>query len=112
MKLNEESCTTGTKTTPELNTEERLALLKLLDHPWKVNPLGRLEGDFKFRNFVDAMSFANQITEIAEAENHHPDLHIRFGQCRVEIWTHTINGLSRSDMILAAKIETRYETRM
>jgi 4a-hydroxytetrahydrobiopterin dehydratase len=51
------------------------------------------------------MSFANNITDIAEQEDHHPDLTISYGQCIVEIWTHKINGLTESDFILAAKID-------
>jgi 4a-hydroxytetrahydrobiopterin dehydratase len=60
---------------------------------------------FKFKDFSNAMSFANKVAEIAEAEAHHPDLTVAWGMCSVEIWTHKINGLTESDFILAAKIE-------
>lgn len=53
------------------------------------------------------MNFANKITEIAESEGHHPELIISWGKCIVEIWTHKINGLSKSDFILASKIGTK-----
>jgi 4a-hydroxytetrahydrobiopterin dehydratase len=51
------------------------------------------------------MNLANAIAEIAEAEQHHPDLTVRWGACEVEIWTHKIDGLTESDFVLAAKIE-------
>lgn len=60
---------------------------------------------FKFRNYVEAMDFANKITPIAEAEGHHPDLSIGWGKVEVELTTHAIHGLSENDFILAAKID-------
>jgi 4a-hydroxytetrahydrobiopterin dehydratase len=51
-----------------------------------------------------ALEFTNQVGGIAEAEKHHPEIHLSWGQCRVEIWTHTNNNLLENDFILAAKI--------
>ena len=50
--------------------------------------------------------------EIAEAEGHHPDLHIGWGRCGVEIWTHDINGLAESDFFLAAKVNRAHNQRV
>ena len=61
--------------------------------------------EYTFKNFVDAMKFSNRVTEIAEQERHHPDLHISYGKVIVELWTHAIDGLSENDFILAAKID-------
>ena len=58
-----------------------------------------------------SMVFANKIAEIAEAEDHHPDLKIAWGMCAVEIWTHIVDGLTENDFILAAKIEVSYDKR-
>lgn len=52
------------------------------------------------------MNLANKIAALAEREGHHPDLTISWGKCAVEIWTHKINGLTESDFILAAKIDS------
>ena len=60
---------------------------------------------FKFKDFADAMQFANKISTIAEAEGHHPDLAISWGTLTVHTWTHAIGGLSENDFILAAKID-------
>ncbi|PIT91150.1 4a-hydroxytetrahydrobiopterin dehydratase [Candidatus Kaiserbacteria bacterium CG10_big_fil_rev_8_21_14_0_10_49_17] len=60
---------------------------------------------FTFKNFKDAMEFANKIGDIAEAEGHHPDLSIGWGRVAVVLSTHAIGGLSENDFILAAKID-------
>ena len=61
--------------------------------------------EFKFKNFVAAMKFVNRAGDLAEAEGHHPDIHIHYNRVRFDIWTHAINGLSENDFILAAKID-------
>ncbi len=65
----------------------------------------KMSKKFKFKNFTEAMEFANKITPIAEAEGHHPDLSIGWGRVEVELSTHAIGGLSENDFILAAKID-------
>lgn len=65
----------------------------------------KLSKQFTFKDFVEAMEFANKITPIAEAEGHHPDLRIGWGKVVVELTTHAIHGLSENDFILAAKID-------
>lgn len=72
---------------------------------WQIAPDGlSLSREFTFRNFVEAMEFANKITPIAEAEGHHPDLAVSWGKVTVTLITHAIGGLSENDFILAAKI--------
>jgi len=51
------------------------------------------------------MDFADRVGKIAEAENHHPEITIGWGRARVTLWTHSAEGLSENDFILAAKIE-------
>jgi 4a-hydroxytetrahydrobiopterin dehydratase len=46
---------------------------------------------------------------VAEAEGHHPDLYLAWGKCKVEIWTHKINGLTESDFYMAAKADRAFE---
>ena len=50
------------------------------------------------------MAFVNRVAERAEAEGHHPDIHIAWNRVRLELTTHAIKGLSENDFILAAKI--------
>jgi len=61
--------------------------------------------DFKFKNFKEAMAFANRIGDIAEEEGHHPDLSVSWGKVGVHLTTHAVKGLSENDFILAAKID-------
>ena len=61
--------------------------------------------DFKFRNFQESQNFVNKVGNIAEEENHHPDISFGWGYCKVKIFTHAIKGLAESDFILAAKID-------
>tara|TARA_B100001248_G_scaffold141425_1_gene106170 strand:- start:3930 stop:4331 length:402 start_codon:yes stop_codon:yes gene_type:complete len=60
---------------------------------------------FTFKNFVESQNFVNKVSEIAEAENHHPDILFGWGYCEIKIFTHAIKGLAESDFILAAKID-------
>ena len=60
---------------------------------------------FKFPDFVQAVGFVDQITPVAEAEGHHPDLEVSWGRVRVRLWTHTARGLTENDFVLAAKID-------
>ena len=61
--------------------------------------------DFKFKNFEESQKFVNEVGNIAEEENHHPDITFGWGYCKVKIFTHAIKGLAESDFILAAKID-------
>ena len=64
-----------------------------------------LEKNFKFKNFIESQNFINKVSEIAERENHHPDISFGWGYCSIKIFTHAIKGLAESDFILAAKID-------
>lgn len=66
---------------------------------------GRLSRDVRLQDFKQAMAVVNEIGAIAESENHHPDITIhRWNRVRIELYTHSVEGLSLNDFILAAKI--------
>ncbi len=66
----------------------------------------RIRKDWKVKNFLAGLDFFNRVAEIAEADAHHPDLHLEgYRNVSIEIWTHAIGGLSENDFILAAKID-------
>ena len=66
----------------------------------------RLVREWTLKDFRAALALANGIGRIAEGEGHHPDLHLTgYKRLRVELSTHAIEGLSRNDFILAAKID-------
>ena len=64
-----------------------------------------LTKEFIFKNFLDSQNFVNKVSNVAEQENHHPDISFGWGYCKIKISTHAIKGLAESDFILAAKID-------
>ena len=63
--------------------------------------------NFKFKNFIDSQSFVNQVGQISEEEGYHPDIKFGWGYATISITTHSIEGLSENDFILAAKIDKK-----
>lgn len=73
---------------------------------WSLQDGGKTIGrDYRFDGFLTALSFANALGWIAEQENHHPDLELGWGYCRVRFSTHDVGGVSRNDFICAAKVD-------
>lgn len=66
----------------------------------------RLIKEFDFADFKAAMAFANKLGELAEANNHHPLMHITWGKVTVEWWSHDQHGVTDRDRELAAKTDT------
>lgn len=72
---------------------------------WESIDGNKITKEFIFKNFKEAMSFVNKVADLAEIENHHPDILIyNYKKVKLELFTHTISGLSENDFILAAKI--------
>jgi len=61
--------------------------------------------DFRFQDFHRTIGFVNALAWMANAEDHHPDLDVGYGHCRVHWSTHDVGGLSLNDFICAAKTE-------
>lgn len=86
--------------------DEAAAQLKELPGWRLTQDSKRIRKDWKVKDFMAGIKFFNHCAEIAEAEGHHPDLHIEgYRNVSVELWTHAIGGLSENDFILAAKID-------
>ncbi len=72
---------------------------------WNLNT-DRIEKDFKFWDFKLAIEFINKVAELAENENHHPDINLyNYKNVKIILSTHAVKGLSENDFILAAKID-------
>ncbi len=109
MDLKDKKCVPCHSYVPPLPLEEKKNLMAGLSSEWRLeNENSRIRRDFKFKNFRRAMEFANIVGNIAEAEKHHPEIHLGWGHCDVEIWTHANNNLVENDFILAAKIEEAF----
>jgi len=89
-------------------TDEEIADLRPQVPEWavsEVDGIRHLQRVFKFKNFIQALEFTNQVGALAEAEGHHPALLTEWGRVTVTWWTHKIKGLHRNDFIMAAKTD-------
>lgn len=89
----------------ELNHAKRQ--IQILGSDWELVDGGKkICRKLKVADFAQAMRVLNAVAEIAETEQHHPDLHLTgYRQVRIDLTTHAIGGLSENDFILAAKID-------
>src|ERR1700677_652302 len=101
-QLSSEKCLPCSSKTPKLSVHETKHYLALLKG-WQIKK-DQLKKEIKLKNFQEALSLANAIGEIAQKENHHPELYVSWGILRINIYTHAIKALSKNDFVLAAKI--------
>ena len=73
---------------------------------WEVVEEHHLRRTFKFKNFREALGFVNRVGELAEEQGHHPDISFGWGYTEVTVFTHKIDGLTESDFVFAAKVDT------
>jgi len=64
---------------------------------------GALQREFRFANFAEALAFVNRVGELAEAENHHPDVELGWGRVVLRWRTHSADAITDRDRELAAK---------
>ena len=106
--LSKKKCVACDGNIPPFDKSEIHKYLKKVDD-WEVKKGEEdnfyLIKEFKFKNFEESQKFVNKVGEIAETENHHPDINFGWGYCKVKIFTHAIKGLAESDFILASKID-------
>jgi 4a-hydroxytetrahydrobiopterin dehydratase len=101
--LAERRCVPCRGDTPPLRAEEVETMIAEVPGWGEVG--GKLTRDVKLANFKEALALVNQIGDLAEQEGHHPDISIHsWNHVRIELYTHSIKGLSENDFILAAKI--------
>lgn len=100
-----EACRVGAPKVSDTEANELLAQIP----EWtliEVDGIKQLQRSYKFKNFAKAMTFANRVANIAEAEGHHPSLLVEWGKATVTWWSHSIKGLHRNDFIMAAKTDS------
>ena len=89
---------------PPFTHEEIIKLLPSISG-WNVKKDKKIWREFSFKNFVAAVDFVNRVADIAECEDHHPDILIHdYKKVRIELLTYAISGLTQNDFIMAAKI--------
>lgn len=102
-----EACRRGAPTVTDEEIEEY--------HPqvpdWDIverDGIRRLEREFDFGNFREALDFTNKVGEAAEEQGHHPAILTEWGNVTVTWWTHKIRGLHKNDFVMAAKTDQLY----
>ncbi|KAF3785622.1 putative pterin-4-alpha-carbinolamine dehydratase [Nymphaea thermarum] len=91
--MTEESASELIKKVPGWNLQNESGVLKL-HKSWTV------------KTFIKGLEFFQMVANVAEAEGHHPDLHlVGWNNVKIDIWTHSVGGLTENDFILAAKID-------
>ena len=90
---------------PPVAGDELQALHAKLDPGWRVVDGHHLEKEYSFDDFRGALDFTVKVGELAEQQNHHPDIFLAWGLVKVTIWTHKIDALTESDFVFAAKAD-------
>lgn len=105
-ELSEKKCKPCEGGVAPLSREQAEGLLQQLQPGWQlIEDAHALHRAFTFKDFYRTMSFVNAVAHVANIEDHHPDLTVGYGYCRVRYSTHAIGGLSENDFICAAKID-------
>lgn len=89
-------------------THEEIAAAVQSLKGWEVVEIGgisRLRKTFKFGNFADALILTIQVGNLAEQEDHHPEILTEWGKVTITWWTHTVKGLSKHDFAMAAQVD-------
>ncbi|MGD9723832.1 MAG: 4a-hydroxytetrahydrobiopterin dehydratase [Pirellulales bacterium] len=105
-QLTQKKCVPCEGGVPKYTLEEAQRQLARLEG-WRLTHDGeRIRKDWVVKHFVAGMEFLNQVADLAEADGHHPDIHLEgYRNVWIELYTHAIGGLSENDFILAAKID-------
>lgn len=106
-ELTQMKCVACRSDSPKV-TEEEISEFKLEIPDWnllEVDGIKRLENEYGFDNFEQALAFTNRVGNIAEKEGHHPAILTEWGSVKVSWWTHKIKGLHNNDFIMAAKTD-------
>ena len=101
-ELSSKQCVPCRGGVPPLKGPELVTLQDQLSAGWTVVDVHHLEKEYRFQDFREALDFTNKIGEMAEEQDHHPDILLTWGAVKVTIWTHKIDGLTESDFIFAA----------
>lgn len=105
-QLRQKKCVPCEGGVPKLTPREAAEQIQKLQGWELTGDSQRIRKQWTVKNFLAGMRFFNEVARIAEAEGHHPDLHLEgYRNVSIEIWTHAIGGLSENDFILAAKID-------
>lgn len=109
MSLKETHCLPVKLGSSCLSPEDVAEYSKEINPVWKMEEGKKLSRTFLFTDFVESVEFVHRVADLAEQEQHHPDIHIFYNKVIIDLWTHTVGGLSKNDFIVAAKIDSMDE---
>lgn len=72
---------------------------------WTLDGEQRLEKEYRFADFREALAYVNRLGEAAETAGHHPDICFTWGKVKVTLWTHSAGGVTAKDFALAAEAD-------
>ncbi len=104
MGLTEKTCIPCQGGIPPLQQAEAEKLLEQIPGWELLADATKIQKRFDFQGFLTAQQFAMKVGDLAEQENHHPDIKFGWGYCTILIYTHKIKGLHENDFIMAAKV--------
>ncbi|TCO78923.1 pterin-4-alpha-carbinolamine dehydratase [Plasticicumulans lactativorans] len=109
MTLKDKSCVPCRGGVPPLEAAAARRLLAEVPG-WQIEgPAARIRRRFTFKDYRSVVEFVNRIAEMAETEQHHPDIGFGWGYAEVVFFTHKIAGLHENDFIMAAKVNALFE---
>ncbi len=107
--LTSKRCSQCRPGTPALTEDERSILGREVPE-WQPIEGTKLHREYKFKTYMDGVTWVQQAGAISDQEDHHPDIQIFYRRVVLDLWTHTVNGLSENDYILAAKLDQSYNS--
>ena len=110
VELSQQSCEACRTDAPRISDADLKALMPNIPD-WSiavVDNIMRLNREFVFKSFEQAMAFSNRVGGIAEATGHHPAILTEWGKVTVTWWSHKIGGLHKNDLIMAARTDDVY----
>ena len=109
VNLSEQSCEACRIDAPKLSEAEINTLIPdLIEWTLIKSPMHQLKKVFSFKDYQCAINFTNNLTKIADEEDHHPQIVLEWGKVTVFWWSHKIEGLHKNDFICASKTDSLY----
>ena len=110
-ELSQSKCEACNIDAPTLSNDE-ISALQVQIPSWEVisdEGINKLICSFAFINYEDSLAFTNKVAQLAEAEDHHPEIILEWGKVTVSWWSHKIKGLHKNDFICASKTDNLFK---
>ena len=104
-RLDEKTCTPCRGGIPPLDSAQARHYMNEASNWVLLDDGRRIQREFRFANFRQALDFVRRAGELAEAEGHHPDITFGWGYATVSLQTKKIKGLHQNDFIMATKLD-------